>query len=107
VEFRCLSDAETETLVKTVPGWTLKKNSVTGDALFRSFQFEDFRSAFLFMSASAQLAEKNGHHPDWRNLYNTVDVTLTTDDKACLSTFDIEYAQGMDAVYAATQAKKL
>jgi 4a-hydroxytetrahydrobiopterin dehydratase len=57
------------------------------------------------MSSSAQLAEKNQHHPDWRNLYNTVDVTVTTDDKACLSTFDIELAQGMDALYTA-QTKK-
>eukprot|EP01035_Chromulina_nebulosa_P030940 gene30940-41181_t len=41
----------------------------------------DFQNAFLFMASSAQLAEKNQHHPDWRNLYNTVDVVLTTDDQ--------------------------
>ena len=45
------------------------------------------------------MAEKNGHHPDWRNLYNTVDVTLTTDDKACLSTFDVEFAKGLNLLY--------
>jgi 4a-hydroxytetrahydrobiopterin dehydratase len=52
------------------------------------------------MASSAQLAEKNQHHPDWRNLYNTVDVVLTTDDQACLSTFDFELAQGMDLIYS-------
>ena len=60
----------------------------------------DFQNAFLFMASSAQLAEKNQHHPDWRNLYNTVDVVLTTDDQACLSTFDFELAQGMDLIYS-------
>ena len=62
--------------------------------------FLDFQNAFLFMASSAQLAEKNQHHPDWRNLYNTVDVVLTTDDQACLSTFDFELAQGMDLIYS-------
>ena len=51
------------------------------------------------MSEGAQLAEKNQHHPLWTNLYNTVDITMTTDDKACLSTFDIEAAQGFDLLY--------
>ena len=51
------------------------------------------------MTQVAQLAERNQHHPDWHNLYNQVDVTLTTDDQACLSTFDIELAQQMDLIY--------
>lgn len=56
------------------------------------------------MSQSAQLAEKNQHHPDWHNLWNTVDVIVTTDDKACLSTFDIELAQGMSLIAEHLQA---
>ena len=83
-----------------VPEWTYVPNSVLGDSLTRTFEFPDFRSAFLFMTESAQLAEKNQHHPDWRNLYNTVSVIVTTDDKACLSTFDFELAEGMDLIYA-------
>ena len=47
----------------------------------------------------AQLAEKNQHHPDWRNLWNTVDITLTTDDKFCLSNFDIFLASGFDYLF--------
>lgn len=84
----------------------LSMNSTVGDSLSRSFEFSDFQSAFLFMASSAQLAEKNQHHPDWHNLYNVVDVTLTTDDQACLSTFDFELAQGMDLIFLNMQGTK-
>lgn len=99
VELVCLNAEQTKKALTTVPDWTYVPNSVTGDAIKRSFVFNDFQEAFLFMSGSAQLAEKNQHHPDWHNLWNTVDVTLTTDDKPCLSTFDIELAQGMDQLF--------
>ena len=98
VDLICLTSQQTDKYAKTVPDWTLVKNNVTGDSLRRSFVFEDFQQAFYFMSQTAQLAERNQHHPDWHNLWNTVDVVLTTDDKACLSTFDIELAQGMDLI---------
>ena len=48
------------------------------------------------MGYGAQTAEKNNHNPDWSDLYITVDITLTTDDKGCLSNYDVEYAQGLD-----------
>ena len=79
-----------------IPEWNYQKD---GDYISRSFSFTDFQGAFLWMTQSAQLAEKNQHHPDWKNLYNTVDVKLTTDDKMCLSSFDIQLAQGMDYLY--------
>ena len=85
--------------MRSIPDWKLHPNSTTGDYITRSYSFSDFKSAFYFMSASAQLAQKNDHHPDWHNLYNVVDVTLTTDDKLCLGTFDIKLAQGMDYLY--------
>jgi pterin-4a-carbinolamine dehydratase len=66
------------------------KNSVTGDSIQRSFEFYDFQEAFLFMSSVAQLAKTNQHRSDWHNLWNTFDITLTTDDKACLSTFGVD-----------------
>ena len=96
VEQKCLSPLEEEQAVKLVPQWTLVKDATVGDQLKRTFVFEDFQHAFYFMSSVAQLAEKNQHHPDWHNLWNTVDITLTTDDKACLGTFDIEFAQAID-----------
>jgi 4a-hydroxytetrahydrobiopterin dehydratase len=95
----CLNDAETTTAMKTIPNWQLNKNSTTGDSITRSFVFDDFRNCFLFMSQGAQLAEKNQHHPNWSNLYNQLDVLMTTDDKLCLSTFDIEFAQGLDYLF--------
>jgi 4a-hydroxytetrahydrobiopterin dehydratase len=93
-DLTCLTSSEIDALLPTIPEWTY-----AGNAVKRSFVFSDFQNAFLFMSGGAQLAEKNQHHPDWRNLYNTVDVTLTTDDKGCLSTFDIELAQGMNILF--------
>ena len=50
----------------------------------------------------SRAAQKNNHHPDWRNLYNTVEVMLTTDDLTCLTTFDFALAQGMDLIYNTT-----
>jgi 4a-hydroxytetrahydrobiopterin dehydratase len=100
VDFYCLSGAETDAALESVPEWVLIPNEAAGDSIRRTYEFPDFQHAFLFMAQSAQLAEKNQHHPDWRNLYNTVEVTLTTDDKACLSTFDIQLAKGMDHLYA-------
>jgi 4a-hydroxytetrahydrobiopterin dehydratase len=77
-----------------------------GPYIQRIFQFGDFRQAFTFMASGAQLAEKNQHHPNWSNLYNEVNVIMTTDDKFCLSTFDIEFAQGLDLVYRSYPAPK-
>lgn len=51
------------------------------------------------MAEGAQLADKNDHHPSWTNTFNTVNVTLKSDDIACISTFDIQLAQGMDYVF--------
>ena len=51
------------------------------------------------MTQVAQVAEKNDHHPNWSNLYSSVNVKLTTDDKHCLSSFDVELAKAMDELY--------
>lgn len=95
----CLSKADEKKDLEALPGWTLTEDKVAGDSIFRSYLFDDFQHAFLFMTEGAQLAETNQHHPDWRNLYNQVDVTLTTDDVPCLSTFDISLAHGLDLAY--------
>ena len=78
--------------------WSLETIS-TGPALKRKFLFENFRDAFYFMTKAAQLAEMNQHHPMMTNFYNTVDVILNTDDKQCLSTFDVELAKGMNIAF--------
>jgi 4a-hydroxytetrahydrobiopterin dehydratase len=69
------------------------------DAIARSFQFKDFNAAFGFMTRVALLAEKMDHHPEWFNVYNKVEVTLTTHDAGGVSQNDIAMARAME-VYA-------
>lgn len=68
------------------------------DGIRRSFRFEDFRAAFGFMTQVAMLAEKLDHHPEWSNVYNRVDILLTTHDAKGLSKRDIDLAQKIDAL---------
>jgi pterin-4a-carbinolamine dehydratase len=74
-------------------GWKLVDNR---DALSKTFLFKNFNQAFGFMTRVALLAEKLDHHPEWFNVYNKVQVTLTTHDMNGLSTNDAQMAQFMD-----------
>ena len=67
------------------------------DAISRSFQFKDFNAAFGFMTRVALTAEKLDHHPEWFNVWNKVDVTLSTHDAGGLTESDIQLATAMDA----------
>jgi 4a-hydroxytetrahydrobiopterin dehydratase len=67
-----------------------------GDAITKTFQFADFTEAFAFMTRSALYAEKWNHHPEWFNVYKTVEVTLTTHDVGGVSDLDVKLAQQMD-----------
>ena len=72
-------------------------SEVTGrDAIAKTFVFKDFNEAFGFMSRVALVAEKNDHHPEWRNVYKTVEVVLSTHDAGGLTLKDIALAQAMD-----------
>jgi 4a-hydroxytetrahydrobiopterin dehydratase len=74
-------------------GWT----PVDGrDAISRRFVFHDFVAAFGFMTRAALVAEKMDHHPEWSNVYRTVDVTLTTHDAGGVTDKDIALAKAMD-----------
>jgi 4a-hydroxytetrahydrobiopterin dehydratase len=66
------------------------------DAIHRKFVFSDFNQAFAFMSRVAMLAEKMDHHPEWSNVYKTVEVTLATHDAAGVTDKDIVMAKAMD-----------
>lgn len=66
------------------------------DAIRKTFQFRDFNEAFGFMTRAALIAEKMDHHPEWFNVYKTVDVTLTTHDAGGLSDNDTALAKAMD-----------
>jgi 4a-hydroxytetrahydrobiopterin dehydratase len=66
------------------------------DAIARKFVFKDFNEAFAFMTRAALLAEKMDHHPEWSNVYRTVEVTLSTHDAGGVSEKDIAMAKAMD-----------
>jgi 4a-hydroxytetrahydrobiopterin dehydratase len=67
------------------------------DAIGRKFEFKDFNEAFGFMSRVALLAEKMDHHPEWFNVYNKVDVTLSTHDAGGVTDNDVRMAKAMNA----------
>lgn len=66
------------------------------DAIVRSFKFEDFKTAFAFMTRVALKAEQMDHHPEWSNVYNKVEITLTTHDADGVTALDVEMAQYCD-----------
>jgi 4a-hydroxytetrahydrobiopterin dehydratase len=90
------ADTRTATLSR-LPAWTL----VAGrDAIQRSFKFVDFSAAFGFMTRAALVAEKLDHHPEWFNVWNRVDVTLSTHDAGGLTELDIKLAEALDRLAA-------
>ena len=85
--------------LKTLAGWRLDAERV---ALRRDFRFADFNQAFAFMTRVALYAEKNDHHPEWFNVYNRVEVTLSTHDAGGVTQRDIDMARFADAAAHAT-----
>ena len=93
-----LTDAErTQTLVD-LPAWRMAEDR---DAIRRSFRFHDFVEAWGFMTRVALLAEAQDHHPEWSNVYNRVEITLTTHDCKGLSLRDVKLAKAIDALAGA------
>jgi 4a-hydroxytetrahydrobiopterin dehydratase len=74
-------------------GWSEAKGR---DAIGKKFVFNDFKQAFAFMTKVADVAEAMNHHPEWFNVYKTVDVTLSTHDAGGLTELDIKLAEAMD-----------
>jgi 4a-hydroxytetrahydrobiopterin dehydratase len=70
------------------------------DAITRTFVFKDFNQAFGFMARAALVAEKLDHHPEWSNVYKTVNVTLSTHDAGGLTQLDVKLAETMDQLAA-------
>ncbi|MCW2387459.1 4a-hydroxytetrahydrobiopterin dehydratase [Sphingobium sp. B11D3B] len=90
-----LSDEERAQALSTVPAWRLSDDA---SGISRSLRFDDFVAAFGFMSKVALLAERTDHHPEWSNVYNRVDIRLTTHDAGGLSARDIALAKAIDAL---------
>lgn len=93
-----LTQAECEAALADLPGWTWDE---ARSAIARNFRFPDFGAAFGFMTRVALAAERANHHPEWRNVWNRVEVTLTTHDAGGLTAKDIALAKAIDALAGA------
>ena len=97
-----LSAEERKSALSALSGWT----EVQGrEAIAKTFVFKDFNEAFGFMSRAALVAEKHDHHPEWRNVYKTVEVVLSTHDAGGVTAKDIELAKAMNAIAGALGAR--
>jgi len=90
-----LTEAERGAALIQLRDWTLVRE---GKAIARSLRFADFSEAFAFMTRVALLAEQHDHHPEWSNVYNRVEIELTTHDAGGLSTRDLVLARAIEAL---------
>ncbi|WP_448950441.1 4a-hydroxytetrahydrobiopterin dehydratase [Labrys neptuniae] len=92
-----LNDAERSAAFAELVHWAVTPGR---DAIRRVFSFRNFNEAFGFMTRAALVAEKLNHHPEWSNVYKTVDVTLSTHDADGLTELDLKLARSMDKIAA-------
>lgn len=83
-----------EAAISELSGWAVKSGD--RDAIEKTYKFADFKTAFGFMTSCALKAEQMDHHPEWFNVYNRVEVTLTTHDAGGVTKLDIDLAKFMD-----------
>ena len=88
-----LTDAQIQENLAQVEGWTIENGK-----LHKEFQFDNFVSAFGFMTQLALVAESLNHHPEWFNVYNRVTIDLTTHDAGGISDLDFQWAKQTDAI---------
>ena len=92
-----LSDQEVATALAKLRGW----NRVDGrSAITKKFQFADFNAAWGFMCRVALAEEKQDHHPEWFNVWNRVEITLSTHDAGGLSARDVKLAEAIEKIFA-------
>jgi len=92
-----LDKAQRAAALKELKGWSEEPKR---DAIVKTFVFANFVEAFGFMTKAALTAERMDHHPEWSNVYKTVNVLLTTHDAGGLTMKDVELARAMDAAAA-------
>ena len=92
---RLSAEARKAALQELLSGWT---DTPGREAIARTFVFKDFNEAFGFMTRAALAAEKADHHPEWRNVYKTVEVVLSTHDAGGVTALDIALAKAMNAI---------
>lgn len=89
-----LTVTERNNAFASLPGW---ESLADRDAWHKRFTFRDFNQAFAFMTRVALQAEKMDHHPEWFNVYNVVEITLSTHDAKGVTTRDVKLAQFIEA----------
>ena len=90
-----MSETERAALGASLPAWEM----VAGrDAIRRTFKFGNFSQAWGFMARVALLAEQQDHHPEWSNVWNRVEIVLSTHDAGGLSSRDVALARAIDAI---------
>jgi 4a-hydroxytetrahydrobiopterin dehydratase len=92
---RAATDGEITASLAALPGWA---KVAARSAITRSFKWADFNEAWGFMNRVALIAEKMDHHPEWSNVWNKVEITLSTHDAGGLSDLDFKLAAAIDAV---------
>lgn len=92
-----LSEQARDTALAALTRW---QHEPGRDAITRRFTFADFNQAFAFMTRVALLAEKADHHPEWSNVWNRVDILLTTHDAGGLSQRDVDMARAIEGLLA-------
>ena len=90
-----LSPAERRQAMARLKGWKKVRGR---DAIHKAYRFKDFNEAFAFMSRIALMAEKMDHHPEWLNVYNRVEITLSTHDAGGVSERDVALARFIDSI---------
>jgi 4a-hydroxytetrahydrobiopterin dehydratase len=90
-----LDAAARQAIPARLPGWQMVEGR---DAIAKTFTFPNFNAAFGFMTRAALVAEKMNHHPEWFNVWNRVDVTLSTHDAGGLTERDLTLAEAMDRI---------
>lgn len=90
-----LTDAERDAAMPHLPGWHW---DAARGAISKQWKFADFNAAWGFMSRVALIAEKQDHHPEWFNVYNRVEIVLTTHEAGGLTARDIRFAQAVQAL---------
>ncbi|WP_456698307.1 4a-hydroxytetrahydrobiopterin dehydratase [Aeromicrobium sp. P5_D10] len=91
------TDDQIETALETLPGW-----SQEGEAVVKSFEFTDFAAAIAFINRAVGPIDEMDHHPEWTNVYNRVDVRLTSHDAGGVTDRDVRLAKVLDRLAAAS-----
>lgn len=88
-----LTDIEIQNALLSIEGWEMKKNGIT-----KNFVFENFKDTLATMNRIGEAAEKMNHHPEWFNVYNKLDIRLSTHDKGGITQLDIDLAKAIEEI---------